>query len=243
MIHDETRVLIKTEKLGKTYRLGNELKEAVKEADIRITQGEFVVINGLSGIQKNTFFNLIGCLERPTSGKYYFDYEDIALAKADVLDDIRKLKLGYLFRNFNLVGRMTTEQNVELPVHDLNIPQGEKRDRVLKALKRFGVEGLSGEKAQELPYYEKQMVALARAVVNNPLMIIADEPAENLDSKEEQRLMEHLFELNGEGTAIMLITAKNGLKVLNGCRRISFAEGRVSEDKEAHKLSLVRREA
>ena len=228
MILDESRVLIRTEKLCKSYKLGNEMKEVVREVDIRILQGELVIIEGLSGMQKNVFVNLIGCLERPTEGKYYFDYEDIALAKDGILDDIRKLKLGYLFRNFNLIARLTVVQNIEIPMQGLNISQEEKRCRLLKASKSFDIEAIAEKKVSELTDWQKQLVSLARAIVNNPLMIIADEPAANLDS---------------EGIAMMLITEKAALKASNRFRLISFKDGRVTEDKEAHKLSLVRREA
>ena len=243
MIHDETRILVRTERLGKTYKLGNELKDAVKDADLVIARGEFVVIQGLYGLKKNAFFNLIGCLEKPTSGKYYFDYEDIALAKPHVLDCIRRLKLGYLFRDFNLIGRLTAARNIEVPLQGSNITVEEKHQRVADALKKFGIEDISGKKACDLDCFEKQLVALARAVVNRPLMIIADEPAAELDDKEEQKLLEHMLRLNSEGTAIMLITEKTDLGMLNNCRRILFENGIVWSDKGARKLSLVRREA
>lgn len=243
MIHDESRVLIKAERLCKTYKLGNNLKDAVTDVDLRIALGEFVVIEGLSGLQKNTFFNLMGCLEKPTSGKYYFDYEDIALAGTDILDDIRKLKLGYLFRNYNLIGRLTVLQNIEVPMHGLNISREEKNERLLKALRSFDIESISAQIAYSLTDYQKQLVALARAVVNSPLMIIADEPAANLSSKEEQELLLQLSKLNSQGTAIMLITEKADMKALTGCRRIIFEAGRIVEDKQTHRLSLVRREA
>jgi putative ABC transport system ATP-binding protein len=243
MILNESRVLIRTENLSKSYKLGNEMTEAVKEVDIKIVHGEFVVIDGLSGIRKNVFVNLIGCLERPTAGKYYFDYEDIALAKESTLDDIRKLKQGYLFRDFNLIARLTAAQNIEVLLQGLNISQAEKRDRLQKALNRFDIGSIADKKVSELTDYQKQLVSLARAIVNRPLMIIADEPAANLDSKEEKELLEHLLRLNSEGIAIMLITENTELKASNRFRLISFRDGRVSEDEGAHKLSLVRREA
>jgi putative ABC transport system ATP-binding protein len=243
MILDESKVLIRTEKLSKSYQLGNEIKEALRDIDIRILQGELVIIEGLNGLQKNVFFNLMGCLEKPTSGKYYFDYEDIALAKEDMLDDIRKNKLGYLFRNFKLIPRLTAVQNIELPMHGLITSKEEKKGKLLKVLSGFGIEEFADKRVSELLDYQKQLVSLARAVVNNPLMIIADEPAENLDSKEEQSFNEYLLRLNKEGIAIMLISEKTTLKALNQYRLISFEDGKISEDNEAHKLSLVRREA
>lgn len=222
MILDEARVLILTENLYKSYKLGNEMKEAAGGLDARIMQGEFIVIKGLCGMQRNVFFNLIGCLERPTAGKYYFDYEDIALAKDDTLDNIRRNKIGYLFRDFNLINRLTAAQNIEIPMHGLSISQKEKKDRVMNSLKGFDIEAVAGKTASAISGLDKQLVSLARAVVNNPLMIIADEPAANLDSIGKRRIMEHLFEINREGTTIMLFTEDEIIDPVCGYRIISF---------------------
>lgn len=223
MILDKNRVLVMTENMSKSYRLGNEIVEAVKDADIRILQGEFIIIEGLRGTKKNVFFNLMGCLERPTTGKYYFDYEDIALSKEDMLNSIRKNKIGYLFRNFNLINRLTVRHNIEIPMHGLNISREEKRQRLQRALQRFEIASITEEKVSGLSDWEKQLVSLARAVVNNPLMIIADEPAANLDSREEGKLFEQLLRLQAEGITVMLMT-ETAVKALNGCRLISFDE-------------------
>ena len=232
MIFDEPRVLILTEDLSKTYKLGNEIEVAVSSLDIRIMQGESIIIRGLRGTQKKAVFNLLGCLESPTAGKYYFDYEDIAVADTNILDGIRKQKIGYLFRDFKLIDRITAAQNIEIPMYGLNISREEKKARLLKSLRSFGIETIAEEKAINLTDYQKQLVSLARAVVNNPLMIIADEPAANLDSQEEQKLMEYLFSLNTEGITIILFTEKETIKALRRYRLISFKAGRVSEDKK-----------
>lgn len=242
MILDDARVLIRTENMCKSCRLGNELAEAVKGLDLTIRQGEFVIIEGLKGSRKNAFFNVIGCLERPDTGKYYFDYEDIALAGADLLDSIRKNRIGYLFRDFNLINRLTAAENIEIPMHGLDITWQEKKDRRVEALKGLELEGFAAEKASNLSDFNKQLVSLARAVVNNPLMIIADEPAANLNSKEEQKLMEHLFRLNREGITIMLVASNMDMKSYGGYRLISFENGILSEDREEEMLSLLRGE-
>lgn len=222
MILDESRVLILTEKLYKSYKLGNEMKEAIGNLDARIMQGEFIIIKGLCGIQKNVFFNLIGCLERPTAGKYYFDYEDIALAKDEMLDNIRRNKIGYLFKDFNLINRLTAAQNIEVPMYGLSISQKEKKDRVMNSLRSFGIEAIAEENVNSLSGLNKQLVSLARAIINNPLMIIADEPAANMDSKGKRGIMEYLFRLNSEGTTIMLFTETEIVDPLRRYRIISF---------------------
>jgi putative ABC transport system ATP-binding protein len=208
MMLKEGRVLIRTEKLCKACMLGSEQKAVIKDADIRIMQGEYIVAEGLRGAQRKVFFNLFGCIEPPTSGKYYFDYEDIALADERLLNSIRKLKLGYLFRNFKLVPYMTAAENIEIPMYGLAISQTEKRERLLESMKSLGIEELADKAAVGLTDYQKQLVALARAVINKPLMILADEPAANLDEYEEQLLMEQLARLNEAGTTIMLITER-----------------------------------
>lgn len=227
MILDKNRVLVRTENMSISYRNRNEMIEAVKDADIRIMQGEFVVIEGLRGTKKNVFFNVMGCLDRPTSGKYYYDYEDIALAEPDMLDSIRKNKIGYLFRNFNLIDRLTVQKNIEVPMQGLKLAREEKKYRLQKVLQCFDIEAIAEEMANRLSDYEKQMVSLARAVVNNPLMIIADEPAANLDGPDADKLMEHLFRLKNEGVTIMLISEGTAVNVSGHCRRISFYDGRV----------------
>lgn len=218
MMLKEGRVLIKTERLCKSYMLGKEQKVAIKDADIRIMQGEYIVVEGLRGIRKNIFFNLFGCLEPPTSGKYYFDYEDIGLADEGLLASIRKLKLGYLFRNFKLVPYLTAAENIEIPMYGLAISREEKKERLLGLMKGFGIEALADKKAGSLTDYQKQLVALARAMVNKPLMILADEPAASLDAYEEQQFMEQLAGINEAGTAIMLITERPEAKKQNNCR-------------------------
>ncbi|HYE84651.1 MAG TPA: ATP-binding cassette domain-containing protein [Clostridia bacterium] len=227
MIHENARVLIRTESMSKYYKLENETGGAVKNLDMRILQGEFVVLEGLYGNQKDVFFNCLGCLEKPDEGKYFFDYENIALARDEVLDKIRKNKIGYLFRDFKLIAGLTAAENIGIPMHGLNISNREKRDRIMKALEDLGMEKYAGVKVSALSDASKQLVSLARAVINNPLMIIADEPAASLNSSEEHKLMEHLFRLNREGITIILHAPGKALTDLSQCRLLSFNNGRL----------------
>lgn len=231
------------ENVSKRYRLGNELKEAVANLELRVMQGEFAIVEGLCGIQKNAFFNLIGCLERPDAGKYYYDYEDVALAGTALLDELRKHRIGYLFRDFNLIPRMSVAQNMEVTLAGASMSRREKTDRIKAALEKLDILELLEEKASSLPDYKKQLVSLARAIVNSPLMILADEPSANLGNKEEQALMEQLERLNNEGITIILITEKKTLRDPNKHRLITFSADKPLSDKEAYKFSLIRREA
>ncbi|HWR61095.1 MAG TPA: ATP-binding cassette domain-containing protein [Clostridia bacterium] len=225
MIHDRTRILIRAEGLCKRCRTGNGAEEAVSGLDLIIRQGELVVIKGISGTRKIALFNLLGCLERPDSGKYYFDYEDIALAEDETLEDIRRRRIGYLFRDFRLIDRLTVCQNVEVPMSGMDISREEKARRAAEALADLGIEKISGEKVSSLSDYDRQLAALARATVNGPLMIMADEPAAALDAGEAARLMERLRRLNEEGTAILLFSSGDIPGLRDGLRVITFEKG------------------
>lgn len=230
MIHDRTRILLRTEGLYKSCTTGSSTEEAVCGLDLSIRQGEYVVIRGISGIHKNTFFNLLGCLERPDSGKYFFDYEDIALAEDEILNDIRRRKIGYLFRDFRLIDRLTVYQNVEVPMLGMDISMQEKAERVVKALSDMGIGSIANEKIFNLSNYNRQLTALARAIVNDPLMIIADEPAASLDKAETSLLMAKLGELNDDGIAVMLFYSGDISGSQHSCRIITFEKGTVHTD-------------
>ena len=139
-----------------------------------------------------------------------------------MLDNIRRNKIGYLFKDFNLINRLTAAENIEILMYGLGISRKEKRSRVMNSLRSFGIEAMAEEKVSTLSGLNKQLVSLARAIVNNPLMIIADEPAANLDSKEKQRIMEHLSLLNTEGITIILFTEDEIIEALSRYRIISF---------------------
>lgn len=230
MILDKTRVLIKTENLNMSYNYKNDVVQVLKDIDIRVLQGEFINIKGINGVEKNAFFNLMGCIERPTAGKLYFDYEDIGLASNEMLDSIRKYKLGYLFRNFNLISSMTVDENLTIPLHGLNISRDEKVGRLKQVLEQFDISDIAGERICNISNFKKQLVALARAVMNNPLMIIAEEPTANLNIKEAQMIIKYLWELNREGITIMIISEKEECDFQNDSRHIYFENGRISKD-------------
>lgn len=236
MIHEEARVLINTENLHKYCNKGSSAEAAVKALNLRIMQGEFVIIQGISGKQKNAFFGMLGCLERPDSGKYYFDYEDIGLAKDEMLDSIRRNKIGCLFRDFRLVEKLNVRQNIEVPMYGLDISGRDKSERVCKALAYLGLQDMENEIPAGLTDLQKQQSALARAIVNDPLMIIADEPAANLNIEGEGWLMRQLWRLNTEGTTILLFSAENCNEASGACRRLSFENGSLSADTSVYSL-------
>ncbi len=230
MIHDRTRILLRAEGLYKSCTTGNRTEEAVCGLDLSIRQGEYVVIRGISGTHKNTFFNLLGCLERPDSGKYFFDYEDIALAENEILNDIRRRKIGYLFRDFRLIDRLTVYRNVEVPMLGMDISMEEKAERVVKALSDIGIDSIVNERVCNLSNYDKQLTALARATVNDPLIIIADEPAANLDKAETGLLTAKLGKLNDDGTSIILFYSGDIIGLQQSCKILTFEKGTVHID-------------
>lgn len=229
--------------LCKYCKQDGETLEVVRDVNIRVMQGEYVIIDGIKGRQKNSFFNLLGCLERPSKGKYIFDYDDISVAKNQVLDNIRKNKIGYLFRDFNLIGSKTVRENVEMPMLGLDISYSEKEKRTEAALEKAGIGSLADKKAMYLPEYEKQLTGLARALVNKPMMILADEPSANMDRESAEEFIKLLNGINCEGISVVMFTDQKGIYGYEKCRRISFENGRKVKDEDPYSLSLVRREA
>jgi len=232
MIHDRTRILFRTEALYKSCVIGGRHEEAVCGLDLCIRQGEYVLLRGINGAQKKAFFNLLGCLERPDSGKYYFDYEDVALAGDEVLNTIRRNKIGYLFRDFRLIDRLTVRSNVEVPMLGMDMPFKQKNERVGKVLSEMGIESIADERVFSLSNYDRQLAALARAIVNSPLAIMADEPAANLDKAETGMLMAKLGELNDLGISILIFQPEDITSLQHSCRIITLEKGCVHSDLE-----------
>lgn len=239
MIHDRTGILIKTEGLGKLCGSNSTKEAAVNSLSISICQGEMVVIRGISGTHRSAFFNLLGCLQRPDSGKYYFDYEDIALASDEVLEDIRRKKIGYLFRDYRLIDRLSVVRNVEVPMFGMDIDQEEVTRRASDAIAAAGVEAIAAAPAGGLSDYQRQLVAYARAIVNTPLMILADDPVLNLNPEEAGLLMEKLLRLNAEGTSVLIFDSGNIDFLLGSHRVITFEKGSLVSDIQVNKPFAV----
>jgi putative ABC transport system ATP-binding protein len=222
--------LIETENLYKTYDLGQSPVHALDGVSLSIEQGEFVAIMGPSGSGKSTFMNVVGCLDKPSSGTYRLDGMDIGTLTSDALADIRSRKIGFVFQVFNLLPRADALENVELPMIYNGIPAAQRRRRALDALKSMGLEGREHHHPNQLSGGQQQRVAIARALVNEAPLILADEPTGNLDTKTSIEIMELFVKLNSEsGITVILVTHEPDIAAYSN-RIIRFLDGRVISD-------------
>ena len=198
--------VIQAENLTKVYKMGEVEVHALNGLSINIARGEIVAIMGPSGSGKSTLMNIIGCLDRPTSGEYILDGEPVARLTDDQLATIRNRKVGFVFQSFNLLSRATALANVELPLRYSGLLHGRK-EKAQSALESVGLADRIHHRSNELSGGQQQRVAIARALVNEPAIILADEPTGNLDSKSGQEIMELLLNLNREhGTTLIIVT-------------------------------------
>jgi putative ABC transport system ATP-binding protein len=198
--------VISANDLTKVYKMGDVEVRALDGVSICIERGEVVAIMGPSGSGKSTLMNILGCLDHPTSGEYFLDGEPVAHLRDDQLASIRNRKVGFIFQNFNLLPRVSSTANVELPMRYAGVSK-ERRSRAQEALKTVGLGDRMDHKPTELSGGQQQRVAIARALVNNPAIVMADEPTGNLDSKSGREIMELLLTLNRDrGTTLIIVT-------------------------------------
>ena len=198
--------MIRTEKLTKTFRTEEVETLALRDVDIHVENGEFVAIMGPSGCGKSTLLNILGLLDNPTSGKYFFDNEEVGHLKESQRTQLRKGNIGFVFQSFNLIDELNVFENVELPLTYLKIPASRRKQMVKDVLKRMHIGHREKHFPQQLSGGQQQRVAIARAVVANPKLILADEPTGNLDSKNGIEVMNLLTELSKEGATIIMVT-------------------------------------
>jgi putative ABC transport system ATP-binding protein len=231
LINNRGEKMIIIENMYKTYLMGINEVHALNGISLHIKPGEFVAIVGPSGSGKSTLMNMIGCLDTPTSGKYFLDGKEVSKLEEDHLAEIRNKKIGFVFQSFNLLPKLTALENVELPLLYMGMGNKERRKKAVEALEKVGLGDRLNHKPVELSGGQQQRVAIARALSSRPPIILADEPTGALDTKSGSEVMDMLKELNSEGKAVILITHDNN--IANQAHRIiRICDGKVIEDSE-----------
>lgn len=220
--------VIELEGIEKAYPVGEAEVSVLKGIDLDIDKGEFIALMGPSGSGKSTLMNIVGCLDRPTRGKFLLNGQDVSSKSDDELARIRRDELGFIFQTFNLISRISVLKNVEMPMVLSETPRDERRARALELLKAVGLEHRVEYSPLRLSGGERQRVAIARALANDPLIIIADEPTGNLDLKSSDEVMAIMKNLHDEGRTIIMVT--HNPEITENCDRvIKLRDGRILE--------------
>ncbi len=215
--------------IEKSYLIGDSEIAVLKGINLGIDQGEFIALMGPSGSGKSTLMNIVGCLDRPTRGKYLLLDKDVSQLPDEELARARREELGFIFQTFNLIGRISVLKNVEVPMMLSEVPREERRIRALQLLKAVGLEHRSDFSPLKISGGERQRVAIARALANDPKIIIADEPTGNLDLRSSDEIMEIMKNLHNEGRTIIMVT--HNPEITKDCNRvIRLRDGRILED-------------
>lgn len=228
---DNDKVVIELQNIHKIYKFNDSGIEvrALNGVSLKIRKSEFACIMGASGSGKSTLMNILGCLDRPTSGIYLLEGQNVATLTDDELAEIRNKKIGFVFQGFNLLQRTTAIENVELPMIYAGINATQRRQKALNAIKAVGLEGREYHYPNQLSGGQQQRVAIARALVNNPSIILADEPTGNLDSKASLEIMKIFQQLNSKGHTIVLITHEPDIAQYAE-RKITLKDGQIISD-------------
>jgi putative ABC transport system ATP-binding protein len=219
--------IIDIRNLKKDYHVGEVIVHALRGIDLKITEGEFVAIMGASGSGKSTMLNIVGCLDKPSSGDYFIDGVDVNTLNKDATARLRNKKLGFVFQSYNLLSRTTALENVELPLfYNGKIKPRERREKALMALEAVGLADRMHHMPNQLSGGQQQRVAIARSLVNDPVLILADEPTGNLDTRTSVEIMELFQNLNGKGRTIVYVTHESDIAQY-ATRNIIFRDGRI----------------
>ena len=234
--------LIALDHVYKTYKMGDVEINALRGVSLQINPGEFIAIMGTSGSGKSTTMNIIGCLDRPTRGRYFLDGQDVSKLSKDELADIRNRKIGFVFQSFNLLARTSALENVELPMLYLGVKSAERAARAKEALELVGLADRVQSMPNQLSGGQQQRVAIARSLVNNPAIILADEPTGNLDSRTSIEVMDIFQRLNRErGITVAIVTHEPDIAQY-ASRVIVFKDGRIKRDYVVENPRSVREE-
>jgi len=231
-----SKPVLQIENLNKTYMLGKRPVNALTKLSLQINQGEFIAIMGPSGSGKTTLLNVIGCIDKPTSGKVLLDGVDVGNTPENKLYKIRRDKMGFVFQTFNLLPYLNARENVELPMEGRVKSKSERQKKASELLATVGLAGRENHRPQRLSAGEQQRVAIARALANNPAIILADEPTGNLDSQNKQEIIKLLANLNlTQGTTIIMVT-HDGEAAHHTERMLLLKDGKIVKEKEGSHL-------
>ncbi len=231
-------MLISIEHLNKTYIMGAEKIEALKDVSLQIDRGEYVALMGPSGSGKSTLMNLIGCLDSPTRGKYWLSGIEVSTMSDSELAEVRNKQIGFVFQTFNLLPRLTALENVALPLVYAGLPKEERLKKARAALEAVGLGDRMLHKPNELSGGQRQRVAIARALVNDPAIILADEPTGNLDTKTSREIMALFEQLHRAGNTIVLVTHEADI-AQHAYRIVRLRDGLVeSDERNKHVATL-----
>jgi putative ABC transport system ATP-binding protein len=228
--HADARPVIQLDHIHKTYTMGDVDVLALRGVSLTISEGEFVAIMGASGSGKSTMMNIIGCLDRPTRGTYVLDGQDVSELSKDERADIRCQKIGFVFQGFNLLARTSALENVELPMLYAGVPTAQRDERAMEALAAVGLAGREQNHPNQLSGGQQQRVAVARSLVNNPALILADEPTGNLDSRTSIEVMEIFQKLNRERRITLVLVTHEPDIAQYAQRVVVFKDGRIKKD-------------
>ena len=222
--------ILSIQHLRRDFKMGDETVHALRGVSFDGYSGEFLTIMGTSGSGKSTMLNILGCMDKPTSGEYILDGNHIEKLKSDALARIRSRKLGFVFQSYNLLARTTAIENVELPLlYNSKISASERHDRAVEALKRVGLESRMNHLPNQLSGGQQQRVAIARALVNDPVILLADEATGNLDTRTSYEIMEIFQELNSRGKTIVFVTHEPDIATFSS-RTIVLRDGQIKRD-------------
>jgi putative ABC transport system ATP-binding protein len=221
--------IVQFDNVRKTYQMGVVQVDALRGISFQVNGGEYISIMGPSGCGKSTLLNLLGCLDRPTDGRYYLGGEDVSVMQDDSLSSVRGSRLGFIFQSYNLIQQLTVLENIEIPLYYQGLPEDQSRKKAQSLAELVGLEHRLNHKPYELSGGQQQRVAIARALVNDPLLILADEPTGNLDSASGAEILRVFDDLNGQGKTLIMVTHDTSV-ARRSHRTISLRDGLIEKD-------------